>query len=161
MSADILITWSNTTEGGSWSVASGGVALGNPLESAVLVSLFTDRVAPIQPSSLDQSVGIGLPGQNGNDRRGWWGDAYATVPIGSRLWQLARLIKANASAALAEVEDVCGEALQWLIDDGVAQTVTAKATWIAPTLIGIAIAIQEPGSNTPTTFSYSWAWEGL
>ncbi|WP_234448239.1 phage GP46 family protein [Komagataeibacter oboediens] len=71
---------------------SSDLALDNPLKSAVMVSLFTDRVAPQQPTSDDTAVGIQSPtgptGAATADWRGWWGDAFADRPIGSRLWQL-------------------------------------------------------------------------
>lgn len=161
MGQDVAIVWDAKRGRGDWSVALGDLALGNALEMAVLVSLFSDRLAPTVPSALDAAVGIGPPGQNGADRRGWWADTYADVPIGSRLWQLRRAVKANAAQVLLEVQDVCQEALKWLTDDGVAQSVTVVATWAGPTTVNIAVTIAEPAASSPQVFEYAWAWEGL
>ncbi len=161
MGQDVAIVWDAKRGRGDWSVALGDLALGNALEMAVLVSLFSDRVAPTVPTSHDAAVGIGAPGQNGSDRHGWWADTYADVPIGSRLWQLKRVIKASAPQVLLEIQDVCQEALKWLTDDDVAQSVAVVATWISPTAVKIAVTIAEPSSASPQTFSYAWAWEGL
>ncbi|AQS88277.1 bacteriophage protein [Neoasaia chiangmaiensis NBRC 101099] len=163
---DIAITWNVRECRGDWSIVSSDLALDNPLRTAVMVSLFTDRVAPEQPSSGDQAVGIAAPGNAANsgmsDRRGWWGDAYADLPIGSRLWQLRRAIKSGDHAIPLELEAICREALQWLIDDGVASGVTVNAAWsaLSSSTVEFAVTIAEPTGSTQT-FYYSWAWEGL
>nr|WP_244191863.1 putative phage tail protein [Komagataeibacter swingsii] len=67
-----------------------------------MVSLFTDRVAPVQPTANDVAAGIqsptGAPGTVDADPRGWWGDGFSDIPIGSRLWQLRRAIKVGTRA---------------------------------------------------------------
>ncbi|MFE8872788.1 phage GP46 family protein [Acetobacter persici] len=164
---DIAIIWNNEQARGDWSVQNGDLALDNPLRTAIMVSLFSDRVAPDTLSSLDQAVGMAAApdaaGSNHNDRRGWWGDAFAQEPIGSRLWQLQRAIKAGQTSTLREAEAICTEALQWLMDDGVAAAVSVTATWAStktPTL-RFSVTVTEPGSNAAQQFYYSWAWEGL
>lgn len=54
---DIAITWNVRAARGDWPIVSSDLALDNPLKSAVMVSLFTDRVAPQQPSSDDMAAG--------------------------------------------------------------------------------------------------------
>lgn len=158
---DIAVIWDPINARGDWSVARGDLALGNPLLSAVMVSLFSDRVAPSQPTAADQAAGLGAPGSTLADRRGWWGDAYTGRPIGSRLWQLKRAIKNGLRAVPQEAEDMCAEALQWLVDDGVAASVAATATWAGRTALSLAIKIIEPGSSSPQTFQFQYAWDGL
>ncbi|MCQ8240513.1 phage GP46 family protein [Rhizosaccharibacter radicis] len=160
MGQDIAITWDVLRSRGDWSVAGGDLATGNALLSAVMVSLLTDRVAPATPTPADQAAGLGTPAAGTQDRRGWWGDAYAGVPIGSRLWQLKRAIKSNRRAVPQEAEDMCREALQWLLDDGIAASVTPTATWAGPTTLRIAVQIVKPDGATETA-SIDWAWEGL
>ena len=72
-----------------YAVAAGDLAADNGLKTAVLISLFTDRLA-----AADDEIPDGT-----EDRRGWWGDMPADGsapsgappdPIGSRLWLLAR-----------------------------------------------------------------------
>lgn len=164
---DIAIVWNDAQARGDWSVQNNDLALDSSLRSAIMVSLFTDRVAPETLSGGDKSVGLSAApdaaGSNHNDRRGWWGDAFAEEPIGSRLWQLQRSIKVGQTSVLREAEAICHEALQWLIEDGVAASVSVSASWAnntTPTL-QFSVTVTEPGSNATQQFYYSWAWEGL
>jgi len=55
------------------------------------------------------------------------------------------------------------DALQWLVDDGVAASITVDTRWIGgpgTTMLGIAIAIRQPDGSM-TRFVYGWAWEDL
>ena len=82
------------------------------LQSAILISLYTDRRAQ------DDDI---LPDLNSLDRRGWWGDLTTDITedeIGSRLWLLER--SKTTQAVLNSAKNYIEEALQWLIDDGVA-----------------------------------------
>ena len=91
----------------------------DPLVRAVIISLFTWRRAH------DDDV---LP-NTGISRMGWWGDSFPPVAndkIGSRLWLLARAKLTDSTAQQAQ--DYAEEALQWLIDDGVAARVDVSAT---------------------------------
>ena len=91
----------------------------DPLVRAVIISLFTWRRAH------DDDV---LPNA-GMSRMGWWGDSFPPVAndrIGSRLWLLARSKLTDSTAQQAQ--DYAEEALQWLIDDGVAARVDVSAT---------------------------------
>jgi phage gp46-like protein len=86
------------------------------LPRAVLISLFTWRRA-----NPDDD----LPGK---DKFGWWGDTYPEIVndrIGSRLWLLSRA-KLTRQTVL-KAKEYAEEALQWLIDDGVADGVTVEA----------------------------------
>ncbi len=164
---DIAITWDPIACRGDWSIVNGDLSLGDSLASAVLVSLFTERVAPELPSSADAAVGItaaaGPTGSIGADRRGWWGDAFADVPIGSRLWQLRRAVKSGEAAIPAEVKIIVAEALQWLLDDGIAASISIDAWWNSQNrqMVEFSVIIAEPGSETPRTFQFSWAWREL
>lgn len=90
-------------------------SLSDPLLRAVIISLFSWRRA--EPGDVLQST----------DRYGWWGDTYPPVAndrIGSRLWLLSRE-KLTASVQVA-AREYAEEALQWLLDDGVAESVTVE-----------------------------------
>jgi len=81
------------------------------LARAVIISLFTWRRA----NPDDQVDG---------PRMGWHGDTTANVSgdrIGSRLWLLAR--EKILPETLNRAREYAQEALQWLIDDGVASRV--------------------------------------
>lgn len=142
---DIALAWDAARARGDWSNASG-----SDLETAVLISLFTDRVLP-----SDQ-----VPPDGSNDRRGWWADTYRGQPIGSRLWTLYRAVKSNATATLAEAKDMCLEALNWLVTDGVAASVQVRTFWVTATQLGIIINVTEP-AGTVSTFQYAYAWQGI
>jgi len=83
------------------------------LETAVIISLFSDRRA--KPDDI-------LPDPNNTDLRGWWGDLtgpfVAGDQIGSRLWLLSR--EKTLNSVLVRAKQYAEEALQWMIEDGVA-----------------------------------------
>lgn len=89
------------------------------LETAVVISLFTDRRAKTDDI---------LPDPDNPDLRGWWGDLVSDVEgdqIGSRLWLLNR--EKTEENVLIRAKQYIREGLQWLIDDGVAVKVVASA----------------------------------
>jgi phage gp46-like protein len=164
---DIALSWDVVRAEGGFVISEGDLALGSALASAVIVSLFTDRVAPDTVTALDGAVGIspaaGASGSRMNNRRGWWADAWADVPIGSRLWQMERAIKAGQASVLREVEAICQEALQWLVDDGAAQSIAVSAQWSSTNrqAVEFRVTVKEPGQVAAQAFLFSWAWEGL
>lgn len=90
------------------------------LESAVMISLFTDRRA------RDDDI---LPDHGSDDRRGWFGDLVNPEveedQIGSRLWLLerAKTTQNNINRCKLFVE----EALQWMVEDGIAAKIEGEA----------------------------------
>jgi phage gp46-like protein len=150
-SGDILIQWDNTYTEGDWVLAVGDLQTGQDLETACLVSLFTDKLATPDFVPTDGST----------DRRGWWADPYNDQPLGSNLWQLMRAKKTRDTLGLART--YASDALQWLVADGIAAKVEVDTRWIGPegtTMLGIAIAITKP-DGTMTRFVYGWAWDNL
>lgn len=125
------------------------------LETAVIVSLFSDRLAAPDDTIPDGS----------GDRRGWWGDLPLGDPgdaaqpdlIGSRLWLLDRG-KATAQTA-AQARFYCAEGLQWLVDDGVAQSVTVSTSWLGVDRLAIAIVIARLGpGGTAVNRQFDYVW---
>ena len=145
---DILIAWDNTQALGDWVLAEGDLETGQDLETACLVSLFSDALAA--PDFV--------PTDGTTDRRGWWADYYEDRPLGSSLWQLDRAHQTRNTLGLARRYAL--DALQWLIDDGVAARVLCDTSWLGRNLIGIAIAIVKP-DGTVSRFMFGWAWTGL
>lgn len=143
--SDITTTWIVQSGTGDWSISGGALTSGNDLETAVLISLFTDRVA----EATD------IPPDGGDDRRGWWGDEDEDVPIGSRLWLLdrSRLTPAVANTARIYIE----EALRWLVDDEVATSVKAlTAISGASQLNSIVTITRSDGTVVPLKFNWAW-----
>lgn len=149
---DILVQWDNTNTLGDWLLAQGDLQTGQDLETACLVSLFTDKLAT--PDFV--------PTDGTSDRRGWWADLYSDQPLGSNLWQLERAKKTRDTLGLAR--RYAQDALQWLVADGVAASVVVDTRWLGPetgsTMLGIAIAITKP-DGSETRFVFGWAWESL
>lgn len=118
------------------------------LFTAVLISIFTDRVA-----AADDVIPDGT-----TDPRGWWGDAGQVYPIGSRLWLLGRAKATNATLLAAKGYIV--EALQWLLDDGVAAAIDVVCQWTAATMLGALVTLTQP-SGPPKVFSFANVWSQL
>jgi phage gp46-like protein len=152
VAGDLLVQWDNTNTIGDWVLADGDLQTGQDLETACLVSLFTDKLASADFRPTDGT----------SDRRGWWADPYNDQPLGSNLWQLERAKKTRDTLGLAR--RYASDALQWLVLDGVASSVVVDTRWIGPevgsTMLGIAIAITKPDGSL-TRFVFGWAWEGL
>lgn len=102
----------NTQQAFDLALASTDLSTEDTLASAVLVSLMCDRLA--EPYEV----------QPGEDRRGWWADAYAdnNHKTGSRLWLLER--EKQLPGVVQRCQQYCEEALQWFIDDGLATVIT-------------------------------------
>ena len=129
--SDIQTIWDTTAQRGDWIIASGALASGHDVETAVLMSLFTDRLCDTDDIIPD------APPSGLSDRRGWWGDTDPKYPIGSRLWLLDRA-KGPANVA-SRAEDYAREALQWMLDDGVVAKFTITATWIPKNQITLQV----------------------
>jgi phage gp46-like protein len=148
--ADIAIIWDPINNRGDWSTANGDLVTGSDLENYVLICLFTDRVLPEDA----------IPPDGTDDHRGWPGDTYADLPIGSRLWTLRRKSISSVSALLSEAKDICNEALAPLLTDGLAANVDVQTYYPSPGQLGITVTITEPDGNV-STFKYQWAWGGV
>jgi phage gp46-like protein len=149
---DILVQWDNTNAIGDWVLAVGDLQTGQDLETACLVSLFTDKFATVDFTPTDGT----------NDRRGWWADPYNDAPLGSNLWQLERAKKTRDTLAFAQ--RYAQDALAWLVTDGVAASVVVDTRWlgnpVGSTMLGIAVAITKPDGSL-TRFVFGWAWNNL
>ena len=133
-----------------WSVLNADLESDNGLETAVILSLYTDGLANDDDP---------LPGRN-DDRRGWWGDAWPEIPgdrIGSRLWLLSR--EKQTADILIRAREYALEALAWLVDDGVARRVDAVATSPVPAVLTLAVSIERP-VGPPVKFRFDDFWRG-
>lgn len=136
--SDIRIETKN--EGFDLSLVDGDFEQDEGLETSILISLFCDRRV------TDEQLPDGQ-----KDKRGYWADKYSPADndkIGSRLWTLAR--SKRLTKTLREAEAYTKEALQWLLDDGVAASVKAQANFITglTNAYSIEIQIQRPSGRT-------------
>lgn len=149
---DVLVQWDNINTIGDWALADGDLQSGQDLETACLVSLFTDKRATADFTPTDGTT----------DRRGWWADPYNAQPLGSNLWQLERAHKTRNTLGLAQ--RYASDALQWLVTDGVASAVAVDTQWLQPsgagTFLAIRIVITSPDGSM-TRFTFGWAWDNL
>jgi phage gp46-like protein len=134
----------------------------NGLATAVTISLFTDRLADAD----DIIPGTAPTNAAGPaDRRGWWGDMPAdpsdlqgaSALIGSRLWLRTGWPPNDETARRIELD--VREALQWLIDCGVAEQVEVTTGWLMPDLLGLNLSIAQRSANSaPQMYEYEYAW---
>lgn len=127
----------------------GDIAEDNGLETAVLISLFADaRATPDLLDPIDQD----------GDLRGFWGDiAIPGDSTGSLLWTLKRAKQLQST--LAQARGYCKTALQWLIDDAVADLVDVQCEFIKRGWLGIQVDIYRPGSANPVSYRYNYEWQ--
>ena len=122
------------------------------LETAVIISLFTDRRAN------EDDI---LPDPNSLDRRGWWGDlttSFEDDQIGSRLWLLER--EKTLENVPVRAKKYAEEALQWLIDDGITKKIeveTERQGIPGNDRLAIAVRIFKP-DGTVVRFRYLTQW---
>ena len=132
----IALVYDNTTQLSDLVRDGGTLGTDEGLETAVLISLFTRRRA------LPDDV---LPDPLGNNRGGWWGDLYPDVEgdlIGSRLWLLSR--SKTTQTVMNQAKIYAEEALQWMVEDGVATSVTVIVERHAAGVLAFQVSILKP-----------------
>lgn len=128
-------------------IENGDLAADNGLETAVLISLFSDK-----------RVNDGELPKGETSKRGWWGDLFSDFDgdkIGSKLWLLDREKQLNEN--LPRYESFCLGALKWLVDDGVASDIFVNATYPNKGELKIEIKIQKPDGNES---KFGFLWDG-
>ena len=116
------------------------------LETAVIISLFTDRRAEDDDRLPDETESL----------RGWWGDALNPRRIGSRLWLLRR--EKQILEVLLRAKEYTEEALEWLRQEKIARSVVVNTSVVATGILGISIQIMKPDGKRINMF-YEWAWQ--
>jgi phage gp46-like protein len=141
---DICLLWDAANGCADFAMDGAQLALGNDLETAVLISLFTDEVAdPADLSPLSEQP----------DPRGWWADTYEADQIGSKLWQAFSRVRNQDTLNWAS--DTASRALQWLIDDGVARSIEVSPSFYGKGGLALSIVITEP-SGKASPFRFVW-----
>lgn len=103
----------------------------------------------------------------GDDRpneswQGWWGDVYPEHEgdrFGSKLWLLSRAKIVPETLGLAR--QYAEEALQWLIDDGVAGRVETDAEYNEFQRLDLLVTIYKPDGRVATSMRFADVWEEL
>lgn len=152
---DVRTVWDPFGLAGDWLFAPPDLVTGRDLETAAIISLFSDRLA-----NADDR----LPDPADADRRGWWADYDSDYLIGSRLWLISR--EKQTEDVRQRAEDYCREALQWMLDDDVADTVDVVAAWSnidntqAPGRLEVDVTVTRARAILLKRH-FSWAWAQL
>lgn len=119
------------------------------METMVTISLFSDaRITELE-----------LPAGE-TYRGGWWGEAAVALEpeaFGSKLWLLDR--EKQLPELLVRVEEWVLRALDWMIEEGIAQSISAEATYPRDEFMRIDIEIVRPEQER-LSFNYDFLWEG-
>ena len=94
----------------------------------------------------------------GTSRYGWWGDTFEVDDkFGSRLWLLSRAKMTEQTALRAK--EYAEEALQWLIDDGVAAEVIVTVERATADRLDMSVEITKPNDTTASLrFQNMWSY---
>ena len=125
------------------------LVIGDDLETAVVISLLTwARRASDDPDPTP-----------GGDPMGWWADALLQETgdfLGSKLW-LTQRAKISPDVLL-QVSPWGEEALQWLVEDRVADSVsvTGERSAIAPDRVDVLVQVVKPDGAVDYRFELNW-----
>lgn len=146
---DIALKWDGT--GADLAFEDGDLVIDDGLQTAVIVSLFSDRRARSDDTLPDGST----------DRRGWWADQWAEVPgdqLGSRLWLLGR--EKELPEPMRRARDYAMEALSWLTEDGIAASVDVQPSVPRRGVLGLAVAINRRDGGRES-YQFEILWEAM
>lgn len=158
MTIDVKIRWDTDIGTGDFLFVDNDLDTDEGLATAVIISLFTDQRAsdedPIPNSGSDQTD---------QDRRGWWGDLASPEAngdeIGSKLWLLERGYLNQEDLTKAEI--YATDALNWLVEEGIAKDIIATAEKSAidgANFMTLSVEITKvDGSKKNYTFDAEWA----
>jgi phage gp46-like protein len=136
------------------------LAEGYDLQSAVIVALGTDALAPPDAE---------LPDPDATDRRGWWGDADADElwqgwPVGCLLWLLHRAKitgpEAPGGSTVVRADGYARDAMNPFIARRIASRVDVAAERIDTQRIDVGITIYR-GPDPEIEMRYSELWDEL
>jgi phage gp46-like protein len=147
----LALEWNGVEGGADLAYESGSLREGDELATAVFASLFCDA-----PARDVDPIPAGAP------KSGWWGDAFEDENPGevwgSRLWTLKRWPMSDAVIPVAI--EMIEESLEWMVDDGIAESVTGVAEIYArkDNTLAIGAEIKRPGELAPTFVGF---WNGV
>ena len=136
------------------------LADGFDLQSAVIVALGTDALAPASEE---------LPDPDSTDRRGWWGDMDAEEiwggwPVGCLLWLLhrAKIVGATAQqgSTLSRVDGWTRDAMRPFTENRIASQIAVVAERTDVGRIDVGVTIYR-GPDPAIELRYADLWDEL
>jgi phage gp46-like protein len=136
------------------------IADGYDLQSAVIVALGTDMLAPIAEE---------LPDPDATDRRGWWGDQdvdelWGGWPVGCLLWLLSRVSITGASAkqgsTLGKADGWTRDAMRPFTERLIASRIAVEAEQIGTDRIDVAVTLYR-GPVPVVELRFNELWDDL
>jgi phage gp46-like protein len=151
---DVRIIWDPTTGTGDLNMLGSALELGHDLETASLLSMFTD--GQVDPGDIVFD----------NDPQGCWIDTYlpyedatlAAIPndrLGSKIYQA--FSRPRTQDTLNWLRDQIIRCHSWMITDGVASSVEAQPFFTGPGGIGAVVIITANGVRN--VYNYAWSQE--
>ena len=128
-------------------IEDGKIKMDEGLETASLISLFSDRF--VADEDLPSNI---------NENRGWWGDAIsdpADDEIGSILWIHEAVGKITFETRNSMRESL-RDALEWMIEDGIAERIEASGELINGEILISAQIFRPQGDN----ILFKFVWDG-
>lgn len=149
---DIALTFIPGTFNSDINLKNGDLITDKDLETAITISLFSDRRAYADD-----------PLENDESLRGWWGDSFPEITndkFGSRLWLLRR--EKQLPDVLERARQYAQEATAWLVEDRVADSIKVETEIVGEKpsgILGIRLEVTRP--QGVQTFKYQYAWEQI
>lgn len=138
---DVALFFNGETFTGDVLVVAGALGTDDSLETAVFLSIFSDRRA---------DAGDDLP-PGETWRRGYALEGVGGVAgdrFGSKFWLRRRLKQTEETRLL--IEQDARDALAWLIEDQVAKEVQVEASWVRMEALGLVVRVARPDGRKET-----------
>jgi phage gp46-like protein len=153
--SDIALVWDVPNLRADWQQSGPALLDGLDLQTAVFLSIFSDRIA-----APDDEIPDGT-----NDPRGSVCDEPDAI-LGSRLWLLSRAKK--TPQVLNQARSYVDECLQWLLDDGVVGSLTKLVEYISVSgadpqmgALGITVSLFRQDGTRIAVLKYQYVWKEL
>lgn len=152
---DIRVVFDPDLWTGDLELEDGDLASDEGLQTAVILSLFTDRRAEPDDEIPDGS----------DDRRGFWGDAIPPIVdgetleedrFGSRLWLLDR--EKKITEVVNKAREYCEEALEWMIKIKIVNRIEIETFAQGDDILAAQMRMYRPNGDA-VNFRFDKIWE--
>ena len=150
--ADLSFIYDQDKRHNDIKIVGGDFLLSDEIETAVELSLFSDRRATLDEIQTFQS-GV----RERQSRRGFWANTFKEFSQGSGLWLLQR--EKKTASTLARARKFCTDSLQWMADEGIVASITPTVSFSGDALV-IHVAVVKPDGQDGT-FKYQSSWDSL